>query len=174
MNNAIDSSPQVTSNKTQRERHFVRRPPRGHGGLQDGRESPLVEEAARSQSLRAGRIKRERGTRRLAPQERRNTGPTAVRWPPRTREANAVIEGRTRGLRIMRPTRCQLRYPRHGVNEKTAPGSDACEAAWETGRAKSRSRPRNDRACALTGARGLVATTPAQHAEGRQLVARRV
>jgi hypothetical protein len=52
-----------------------------------------------------------------------------------------VSEDRTRDLRIMRPTRYQLRYRRHGVKEKTAPGSDACETACETGPTKSRSQP---------------------------------
>ncbi len=85
-----------------------------------------------------------------------------------------MSEDRPHDLSIVRPWRYQLRCRRQGVNEKTAPGSHAREAACETERIKSDRNPRNDRACALTGACVLMAATSAQHAEGRQLMARRV
>ena len=83
-------------------------------------------------------------------------------------QANAVSEDQTHDLRIMRPTRYQLRYHRHG-EEKAAQFrclGVATPRGW-VGR-KSLRNPSEDEAWLLTGTCGLVAMTSAQQAEGRQ------
>ncbi len=80
-----------------------------------------------------------------------------------------MSEGRTRDVRITRPTRYQLCYRRRGAKNKPAPGSDARAAARDTGRMKSRSQtakqpgPRVDRQLRSSG------YDAPQHAEVRQL-----
>jgi hypothetical protein len=64
--------------------------------------------------------------------------PTSDATPAPAQLGRPSSQERTRHARITRPTRYQLRYRRPDVNKNAAPGSDACEAARETGRSKSR------------------------------------
>jgi hypothetical protein len=67
-----------------------------------------------------------------------------------------------------RPTRYQLPYRRHGVNNKPAPGSNACEATCETGRTKSRSQPANRPGLRVDRQLRSSGNEVAQHAEVRK------